>query len=58
MNAAAKINNYLTIDVSGTTPTNGLSMPPSGQNMHAMQTINVGNSSANREILAASRIPK
>jgi hypothetical protein len=26
MNAASKINNYLTIDVSGTTPTNGLSM--------------------------------
>jgi len=36
MNAAAKINNYLTIDVSGTTPTNALNIPPTAQNNHAM----------------------
>ena len=36
-----KINNFLTIDVSGNTPVNGMGMPP--QNQAAMHTINNNN---------------
>lgn len=55
---ASKINNYLTIDVSGNAPVNGLCMPPSAT--AGLQTIN-GNhtsSSSSREVMAASRLPK
>jgi hypothetical protein len=51
---ASKINNYLTIDVSGNTPVNGLGMPPNT----GLQTINGNQSSCNREVIAASRIPR
>jgi hypothetical protein len=50
-----KINNFLTIDVSGNTPVNNLGMPP--QTSAAMHTINTSQS-AQREFMAASRIPK
>jgi hypothetical protein len=46
----AKINNYLTIDVSGNAPIT--SVLPSQPGMHTM------NQSAQRETMAASRIPK
>ncbi len=45
----------MTIDVSGNTPVNNLGMPP--QTSAAMHTINTSQS-AQREFMAASRIPK